>query len=294
MANNSQKLEKRPIATMIQQILTGTLVLGAAFSSAVYATEDPKEQKPEKQNEVMKLPTLSVVESLHNSTSAGSSVLKKADIDRTQADNIAQLLDQLPGVSMSGSPRPGGQTLNIWGMGDQEDIKVTLDDAPKGFEKYMQGSVFIEPELIKRVEVDKGPHNLFNGNGGFGGSVKLVTKEANDLLRPDEDWGGFVKQSYHTNDRQWINSGAIYGRDPNGFADGLLYVSKRNGHNIKRPDGTRFEFSQNNQISYLLKTNFYPSDAHTISLSAMRSKSDGAGSLGRLKVMRCPFHQLLI
>lgn len=275
MANNSQKLEKRPIATRIQKILTGTLVLGAAFSSTVYATEDPKEQKSEKKNEVIKLPTLSVVESLHNSTSAGSSVLKKADIDRTQADNIAQLLDQLPGVSMSGSPRPGGQTLNIWGMGDQEDIKITLDDAPKGFEKYMQGSVFIEPELIKRVEVDKGPHNLLNGNGGFGGSVKLVTKEANDLLRPDEDWGGFVKQSYHTNDRQWINSGALYGRDLDGFADGLLYVSKRNGHNIKRPNGTHFEYSQNNQISYLLKTNFYPSDAHTISLSAMRSESDG-------------------
>ncbi|PHM73853.1 TonB-dependent hemoglobin/transferrin/lactoferrin family receptor [Xenorhabdus kozodoii] len=279
MANNSQKLEKRPIATLVQKILTGTLsgtlVLGAAFSSTVYAAEDPNEQRPEKKNAVMKLPALSVVESLHDSNSAGSSVLKKADIDRTQADNVAQLLDQLPGVSMSGSPRPGGQTLNIWGMGDQEDIKVTLDDAPKGFEKYMQGSIFIEPELIKRVEVDKGPHNLIDGNGGFGGSVKFVTKDANDLLRPDEDWGGFIKQSYHTNDRQWISSGAIYGRDPNGFADGLLYVSKRDGHNIKRPDGTQFMYSQNNQTSYLLKTNFYPSDAHTISLSAMRSESDG-------------------
>ncbi|CDG16883.1 TonB-dependent hemoglobin/transferrin/lactoferrin family receptor [Xenorhabdus doucetiae] len=279
MANNSQKLEKRPIAATIQKILTGTLsgtfVLGAALSSPAYATETPTRQQPEKKNEVMKLPTLSVVESLDNSNSAGSSVLKKADIDRTQADNIAQLLDQLPGVSMSGSPRPGGQTLNIWGMGDQEDIKITLDDAPKGFEKYRQGSVFIEPELIKRVEVDKGPHNLLDGNGRFGGSVKLVTKDASDLLRPDEDWGGFIKQSYHTNDRQWISSGAVYGRDPNGFADGLFYVSKRDGHNIKRPDGTRFVFSQNNQMSYLLKTNFYPSDTHTISLSAMRSESDG-------------------
>ncbi|OTA20996.1 hemin receptor [Xenorhabdus beddingii] len=279
MANNSQKLEKRPITTVIQYILrgtfSGTFVLSTAFSGAVYALENPTEPKSEKKNEVIKLPSLSVVGSLHNSTSAGSSVLKKADIDRTQADNLGQLLDQLPGVSMSGSPRPGGQTLNIWGMGDVEDIKVTLDDAPKGFEKYRQGSVFIEPELIKRVDVDKGPHNLLNGNGGFGGSVKIVTKDAGDLLRPDEDWGGFIKQSYHTNDRQWISSGALYGRDPNGFADGLLYVSKRDGHNIKRPDGTHFEYSQNKQTSYLLKTNFYPSDTHTVSLSAMRSESDG-------------------
>ncbi|CDG22161.1 TonB-dependent heme receptor A [Xenorhabdus poinarii G6] len=279
MANNSQKLEKHPIATMIQKVLShalsGTFVLGAAFSSPVYAIESSTTEKTEKKGEVMKLPALSVVETLHNSASAGSSVLKKEDIDRTQADNVAQLLGQLPGVSMSGSPRPGGQSLNIWGMGDPEDVKITLDDAPKGFEKYRQGSIFIEPELIKRVEVDKGPHNLLNGNGGFGGSVKVVTKDAGDLLRPDEDWGGFIKQSYHTNDRQWINSGAIYGRNPDGFADGLLYVSKRDGHNITLPDGTHFEYSQNKQTSYLLKTNIYPNDTHTISLSAMRSESAG-------------------
>ncbi|WP_340611197.1 TonB-dependent hemoglobin/transferrin/lactoferrin family receptor [Xenorhabdus bharatensis] len=279
MANNSQNLGKRPIATFIRKILngtfSGTLVLGTAFSGSVSATENPSDQKPEKKNEVMQLSTLSVVGSTRNSTSAGSSALKKEDIDRTQADNIAELLGQLPGVSMSGSVRPGGQTLNIWGMGEQEDVKVTLDDAPKGFEKYRQGSIFIEPELIKRIDVDKGPHNILNGNGGFGGSIKVVTKDASDLLRPDEDWGGFIKQSFHTNDRQWINSAALYGRDPYGYADGLLYFSKRDGHNIKRPDGTRFEFSQNNQTSYLLKTNFYPNDSNTISLSAMRTESDG-------------------
>ncbi|PHM33485.1 TonB-dependent hemoglobin/transferrin/lactoferrin family receptor [Xenorhabdus innexi] len=279
MANNSQNLEKRPIATFIRKIVSGTfsgsLVLGTVFSGSVSAAETPSGQAPEKRNDTVQLATLSVVGSAHNSTSAGSSALKQEDIDRTQADNIAELLEQLPGVSMSGSPRPGGQTLNIWGMGDQEDVKVTLDDAPKGFEKYRQGSIFIEPELIKRIDVDKGPHNILNGNGGFGGSIKVETKDASDLLRSDEDWGGFIKQSYHTNDRQWINSAALYGRDPNGNADGLLYFSKRDGHNIKRPDGTRFEFSQNNQTSYLLKTNFYPSDTHTISLSAMHSESAG-------------------
>ncbi|MDE1479188.1 TonB-dependent hemoglobin/transferrin/lactoferrin family receptor [Xenorhabdus bovienii] len=279
MANNSQNLGKRPIMAIIRKILrstfSGTLVLGSAFSSQVLATENLSDQKSEKQNEVVKLPSLSVVGSLHNSTSAGSSSLKKTDIERTQADNVAQLLDQLPGVSMSGSPRPGGQTLNIWGMGESEDIKITLDDAPKGFEKYRQGSIFIEPELIKRIDVDKGPHNLLNGNGGFGGSVKIVTKDAGDLLRPDENFGGLLKYSYHTNDRQNIYSGAIYGRDPDGFADALLYASKRDGGNIKRPDGTHFEYSQNNQTSYLLKTNFYLNDTHTLSFSAMRSESDG-------------------
>ncbi|QUG74753.1 TonB-dependent hemoglobin/transferrin/lactoferrin family receptor [Erwinia sp. E602] len=224
---------------------------------------------------VMAIPELSVVAGLSDSTAAGRSTLDQQDIDRVQADNVAALLDKLPGVSMAGSPRPGGQSLNIWGMGDMEDVRVVLDGAPKGFEKYRQGSVFIEPELLKRVSVDKGPHNIQNGNGGFGGTITMETKDAGDMLRPGEDLGGLVKYSYHTNDRQGIYSGALYGRTEEGFADGLIYASRRDGGSIKRPDGTRFAYSSSDQASYLLKTNLYLTDSQTLTLSAMRSESDG-------------------
>ncbi|MBA0167390.1 TonB-dependent receptor [Pectobacterium sp. CFBP8739] len=221
------------------------------------------------------IPTLSVVGGTSDSAAAGRSVLRQADVDRVQADNIASLLDKLPGVAMAGSPRPGGQSLNIWGMGDMEDVKVVLDGAPKGFEKYRQGSVFIEPELIKRIDVDKGPHDIRSGNGGFGGTIHVDTKDASDLLLPGENFGGMVKYSYHTNDRQNIYSGALYGRSEDGMADGLLYMSKRDGDNIERPDGTRFVYSTSDMASYLLKTNIYLTDAQTLTLSAMRSESDG-------------------
>ncbi|MEK9495665.1 TonB-dependent hemoglobin/transferrin/lactoferrin family receptor [Photorhabdus sp. P32] len=268
----------QPINRTLHYALSSIIMLSTGLPGYLAAQENGDQktrEKSEKPEKVITLSTLSVIGGLNNSVSAGSSVLKKEDIERTQADNIAELLDQLPGVAMSGSPRPGGQTLNIWGMGDTEDVKVTLDDAPKGFEKYLQGSIFIEPELIKRVDVDKGPHNLLDGNGGFGGTVKVVTKDASDLLRPGEDFGGLLKYSYHTNDRQNIYSSAVYGRTIEGFADGLLYMSKRDGGNIKRPDGTRFAFSKSDQASYLLKTNFYLNDANTLTLSAMRSDSDG-------------------
>ncbi|WP_207627393.1 TonB-dependent hemoglobin/transferrin/lactoferrin family receptor [Photorhabdus tasmaniensis] len=282
---NLGKQQKTSVSGTTQQInrtvryaLSGMIVLSTGLPGYLTAQENETQkaaERLEKSEKVIALPALSVIGELNNSVSAGSSVLRKSDIERTQADNIAELLNQLPGVSMSGSPRPGGQTLNIWGMGDTEDIKITLDDAPKGFEKYRQGSIFIEPELIKRVDVDKGPHNLLDGNGGFGGTVKVVTKDASDLLRPGEDFGGLLKYSYHTNDRQNIYSSAVYGRTIEGFADGLLYMSKRDGGNIKRPDGTRFAFSKSDQASYLLKTHFYLNDTHTLTLSAMRSDSAG-------------------
>ncbi len=59
--------------------------------------------------------------------------------------------------------------------------------------KYRQGSIFIDPELIKRLDVDKGPHNITQGNGGFGGSVRIETKDPDDLLLPDQHIGMFFK-----------------------------------------------------------------------------------------------------
>ncbi|MEX5485829.1 TonB-dependent receptor plug domain-containing protein [Proteus mirabilis] len=75
---------------------------------------------------------------LNSSVEAGSTALTLKDINRIQPNNIAELVDKLPGISSSGSPRPGGQTLNIWGMGNPEDVKITLDGTPKTFENIVK------------------------------------------------------------------------------------------------------------------------------------------------------------
>lgn len=216
-----------------------------------------------------------VMGELNSSVDAGSTVLTLKDIDRIQPNNIAELVDKLPGISSSGSPRPGGQTLNIWGMGNPEDIKITLDGTPKTFEKYRQGSIFIDPELIRRLDVDKGPHNITQGNGGFGGSVRIETKDPDDLLLPDQNIGMFLKYGHHTNDRQNRYSGAVYGKLLDGQADGLFYFNRRESDDLRRPDGTKFGYSQSDQDSFLIKTNIYLTEAQTLTLSASRSENDG-------------------
>lgn len=198
----------------------------------------------------------------------GQSRLNEDNIHQKQADNLAELLDMLPSVSMSGSPRPGGQSLNIWGFGDSEDVKITLDGAPKNFEKYRQGSVFVEPELLKTITVNKGVFDVSKGNGGFGGSVSLETKDAADLLEGESKIGGFVKISHHNNDDQWHNSGTLAWRSSNGVADGIVSLSHRQGNDLTRADGSRIPYSANPQTSYLLKNNFYFGN-HRLQFSAV-------------------------
>lgn len=205
----------------------------------------------------------------------GQSRLSRENIEQQQADNVASLLDLLPGTAMSGSPRPGGQTLNVWGFGDMEDVKVSVDGAEKNFERYRQGSVFVEPELIKQVTVDKGAFDPARGNGGFGGAVKLETRDASELLQAGRQFGGLLKSGYHSNNEQWQHSGALFVKNRSGTFDVLLYGSWRDGHDLKRPDGSRFPFSANKQQSFLLKANYMPLPEHTVTLSALYGRHNG-------------------
>lgn len=141
IALKTQRLPRALLVEVNRLSLASLLIATTTYAFGEKSSDIDKLQK--QQDDSVQFPALSVVGDLDTSVGAGSSVLKLKDIERIQANNIAELVDQLPGVSSSGSPRPGGQTLNIWGMGDMEDVKVTLDDAPKGFEKYRQGSIFI-------------------------------------------------------------------------------------------------------------------------------------------------------
>lgn len=169
-----------------------------------------------------------------DSSNVGRSTLNQDEINRHQANNIPSLIATLPGVALGGSLKPGGQKINIWGLGEAEDVPMTVDGATKsGFERYQQGTIFIEPELIKSIEVEKGPHSPFNGNGGFGGIVHMETKDAPDLLEDGRNSGAMLKYGYSSNDHQQAYTGAVYGRSDDGRADALVYYTKRDGDDMK-------------------------------------------------------------
>ena len=180
-------LIEKPVATQMPVVNT------ANIATEKTATGKTATSTTNAENQIYQMTPI-VVEAVKKDTiQFGQSVLNQKAIDRYQANNVAQLLDHMPSVGSAGSPRPGGQTINILGMGGVADVPITLDDSVKTFDKYRQGSVFIEPEILKKITVDKGPHNVEVGNGGFGGKVTLETKDATDLLDDGKNIGAFLK-----------------------------------------------------------------------------------------------------
>ena len=221
-----------------------------------------------------------------DSSNVGKSTMDQAEINRYQANNIPSLLSRLPGINLGGSLKPGGQTINIWGLGEAEDVQITMDGATKsGFERYKQGTIFIEPELIKSLEVEKGPHDVRTGNGGFAGVVHMETKDAPDLLEDGKNTGGMLKYGYSSNDHQQVYSGAVYGRTDDGRADALLFLTKRDGDDMKLADNMpdpdnsypinprRLPNTAQDLDAQLFKLNLQLNDEHRVGFSYSRSNN---------------------
>lgn len=274
----------------IKRLLAGSrFTVVSVGSTFVVRPSETEATSPGNDNTALQLGAMSILGDGQEVTPAtvGRSTLTQREIDREQPNNLPALLATLPGVNMGGSSLPGGQTINIWGMGDAEDVPLTVDGATKsGFERYQQGSVFIEPELIKRIEVEKGPHSPFTGNGGFGGSVHMVTKDAPDLLQEGRNSGAMVKYGYSSNDHQQIYTGAVFGRTDDGRADALVYLTKRDGADLKLasslPDERnqypinpkRLPDSAQDLKGGLFKLNFQLTEEHALNLSYSRSHNE--------------------
>lgn len=259
----------------IKRTVAGYIVQERNIIDSTESKEQDIKIKTQNTDQLYQMPTIILQAREDDTTQFGQSTLNQKSIDRYQANNVAQLLDTMPSISSAGSPRPGGQNINILGMGSVEDVPISLDDSVKSFDKYRQGSVFIEPELLKKLVVDKGPHNVEVGNGGFGGKVSMETKDATDLLREGHQIGGLLKYSRFSNNSQNTYTAAIYAKTEIDLADAILLYTKRDSGNVKRPDNSEFLYSAQEQDSYMAKLNFYPTSSQKITLNAIQSGHKG-------------------
>jgi hemoglobin/transferrin/lactoferrin receptor protein len=195
------------------------------------------------------------------------------DLQRTQPSNIFDAIRDVPGVAISGGPRPSGMTFNVRGFTDNEDVTVKVDGVFKGFEKYRFGGTFIEPELLKSIEVQRGPQ-IASGSGSLGGTILATTKDAADLLAPGQSYGARAKFGYANNNDEYSRSYIAYAR-PHDKVDLLYSYSNRQSNNIERADGTPLESSAISSVSRLLKIGLFPTDDLVLTTSIVTFDDTG-------------------
>ncbi len=236
--------------------------------------------------------------------------ISEKQMDNRPARHAADILEQTAGVYSSVSQQDPGLSVNIRGIQDFGRVNMNIDGIRQNYQKtgYGQrnGQMYIDPELLTGVTIDKGATNVMGSAGTLGGVASFNTANASDFLSEGETYGGKISLGGGDNGTNFIGSGII--ATGNDDVDLLLGISRRSfgdylpgtrgdisGIRINNEAGLYDDFvdtvkhskvseSAYTMASQLGKIGWNINDDERLQLSYIRTatKTGNAGALGNL------------
>ncbi|MGQ5793043.1 TonB-dependent hemoglobin/transferrin/lactoferrin family receptor [Serratia sp. IR-2025] len=163
------------------------------------------------------------------------------------AGTAADMLRRVPGITVTGSGRSNGQDLMMRGY-DRRGVLTLVDGIRQGTDTGHINGTFLDPALVKRIEIVRGPSALLYGSGALGGVVSYETVDAADLLLPGHDTGFRVYGTAGTGDHSLGMGASVYGKTDN--LDGLLSFGTRDVGDLRQGNG--FDAPNDETISNVL------------------------------------------
>lgn len=170
-------------------------------------------------------------------------VITEEQIEAMLATDIRDLVRFEPGVTVRNEPsrfgaalaatgRGGNTGFNIRGLeGNRVLFQVDGIRVPDSFSfgpnAFGRGD-YIDLELLRSVEILRGPASALYGSDGLAGVVSFITRDPNDFIAPGETFALRARVSYASADESWAESFVTAGRW--GDLSALLVYSRRDGH----------------------------------------------------------------
>ncbi len=110
-------------------------------------------------------------------------VISRADIVRSQAGDVAQLLRFYAGIDLGRNGGPG-QNTGVFLRGSESNHTLVLVDGVEINPGTLGGAAVynIRPDMIERIEIVKGPRSALWGSEAIGGVLNIITRSAEDGL----------------------------------------------------------------------------------------------------------------
>lgn len=195
-------------------------------------------------------------------------VIDREVIQDFNPSGIFELFDAVPGAGFDGGPRRSGQTPNVRGLSG-EGVLVLFDGARQSFLSGHDGRFFVDPDLLRSVEVVRGPTSALYGSGALGGVIAVRTINAGDILEDDERSAVQLGAGYQSVNDEWRVTGTGVWRNEADTFDVVGNVTFRQSDDIELGSGLTLP-ADDEIVSSLLKTTFRPSSDLTLSASWMR------------------------
>lgn len=211
---------------------------------------------------------------------APTSVWTRGELQPLQPSGVADILDLVPSVNTQTTPNDPGAAVSVRGLQDFGRVNVTIDGARQNFQKSghgANGTFYFDTEMLRAVEVTRGPSVGVNGGGAIGGTVSFTTLDADDVLDPDETMGLRLKATAETNAPSFLGHGEAAARLSDSV-DVVAAATWRDAGDYEDGDGRTINSAQD-LLSGLAKARIRPDDAHDVTVSALRYDSSFDNSL---------------
>ena len=201
--------------------------------------------------------------------------ISSRDLDLKMIDGLAELVRFIPGVS--------AHKENQYGRSFTEDLHIRgihggaiyLIDGQRISDSYTgYGRDIVDTDLLKKVEIMKGPSSVEYGSDGLAGAISYVTKDPSDLVEGGDRYLSINASIQQSNKQEKLNFlTAATGEN----IEGLLQLVHRGLNETKIHDGFSLDANpfEGNQKSLLAKTIIHSSETTIFSLVADMQEWDG-------------------
>ncbi len=210
--------------------------------------------------------------------------INQEQLQKEMTADVRDLVRYTPGVGLSySSSRGGTRGFAIRGV-EANRVAVTVDGVSQPeihenmvFSAYGLSNatrIEFEPYFATAINIQKGASSFAVGSGALGGAVNYSTKEANDLISKDKNYGLRLQTSYSGKDNlkmYVLGAAAKYKK-----WEALMMFSNRYGNQInnfeygelnRNVTSTRVDPLTYKQQALLTKLSFLPNKLHRFQLS---------------------------
>ncbi|HSR66090.1 MAG TPA: TonB-dependent receptor plug domain-containing protein, partial [Xanthomonadaceae bacterium] len=215
-----------------------------------------------------------------DATLAAVDVITRADIDRSQARSLPELLRGRAGLTLVNQGGLGKLTTLFLRGAESDHVLVLIDGVRVG--SATSGLVSLQDlplAEIERVEIVRGPRSSLYGSEAIGGVIQVFTRRAHAGVHPRFS-AGIGSHGYRDagaglgarNASAWFDVDGSWQRDDGinactGFADDVNFIYA--GCGVARPDPDRDGYRAR---AVSLRGGLTPSEAWTLEGNALRSE----------------------
>lgn len=174
----------------------------ALAQSAVPSSTDAISEHESASDPVFELDTVTVTGTAEEQekkigNTAGAS---KEDVERRGASHMSDLIDQISGTSVNSLYARPEISVGVQGIAGHGRVSQSLEGITQNFHAFTKdigqtGSIFVDPQFLKSIDVTRGVNTSTGSLGSLGGSVDFKYLDLDDILLPGRSFGGMIRGS---------------------------------------------------------------------------------------------------